>query len=55
MKKWIDFETPKNKWMEDAEFGKEYEALEEDFMDHRERKRSDPEKQSKFNKDFLVE
>lgn len=31
MKKWIDFETLKNKWMEDAEFGKEYEALELEY------------------------
>ena len=28
MNKWINFETLKSQWMKDAEFSKEYEALE---------------------------
>ncbi len=31
MKEWIDFETLKNKWMEEGEFRKEYEALELEY------------------------
>jgi len=31
MEKWINFETLKNQWMKDAEFNKEYEALELEY------------------------